>query len=113
MKYWSNGWYIVLTENGTIRAATPFNGNDILEEIDLGSGTMALRVVNYNAIVNTMTNEGSGFSLENDEGLTPEIEIEGDTPQCYIGFSSETGRATCYSNTDNVYVRLYVSPLEL
>ena len=74
---------------------------------------MALRVVNYNAIVNAM-DESSGD--DGDGGLlVPHAETSEATRECYIGFSLERGRegrVGCYDSTDYINVRLHIIPHE-
>lgn len=113
VKYSNKNWFIVITAEDAIRAAVPSSGSDVLEEVGLIDGSIALRVVNYSGIVSETTNDGSGSSLESEDLdlLTPEIITDANEPECYIGFSTETGRAHCYDNVDNVNVRLYVLPV--
>lgn len=113
VKYASKNWFIVITAEDTIRATVPSGGSDVLEEVSLADdGSIALRVVNYSDIVSAATNDGSGSLASDDSNLLmPEIVSDASETQCYIGFSSETGRAHCYDNVDNVNVRLHVIPV--
>ena len=98
VKFFDKSWFIVVTQDGKIRGDRPSgNGEDVLEEVVIDSSAVALRVVNYSAIVNT--SEGSGLA----SGEEPPIE-------CYIGFSGENGRAKCYDDINNANVRLTIIP---
>ena len=112
VKFANMGWYIVLTEDETIRAQVPFNGNEVLEQVSFPGNVIALRVVNYDSIVGSME-EGSGSS--HDSGLLmphSESAAAGTRPECYIGFTHDTRRAKCYDNTNNLNVRLQLVPHE-
>lgn len=113
VKYSNKNWFIVITAEDAIRATVPSSGSEVLEEVGLIDGSIVLRVVNYSDIVSAMKNDGSGSSLESEDSdlLTPEVITEPNEPQCYIGFSTETGRAQCYDNVDNINVRLHVLPV--
>ena len=120
VKYASSSWFLVVTPEGRIRAQVPEGGNEILEEVHLSLGVIALRFVNYARII--AADEGSGseqvatedsgplmpHSATGEELATPETSRE----ECYIGFSAETGRAQCYSNINDVNVRLHIIPHE-
>ena len=116
VKYADRSWYIVLSPDGSIRGDVPSNGNEILEEMFLSDGYMALRVVNYNEIMNPSTEEGSGLSQVIDNGglLMPDSLMDQPEVQreCYIGFSFENGRAMCFDNIDNANVRLQIIPVD-
>lgn len=114
VKFASRGWFIVLTEDETIRAQIPFDGNEILEEVALPGNAMALRVVNYDSIISSME-DGSGSSSHDNSGpLMPQSDSDAaeSSRECYIGFSHGTGRAKCYDNTNNINVRLQLIPHE-
>ena len=95
----------------------PDGENEILEEVHLPDGSIALRFVNYERILSSLE-EGSG-SVEDDGGLlTPHTETgeeatsTGPRRECYLGFSERTGRAQCYSDTSSVNVRMHFIPHE-
>lgn len=113
VKYSDRSWFIVITAEDKIRAAAPSSGNEILEELNVADGIIALRVVNYSDIVNAMPNHGSGSSLESDDSnlLLPDIDMNSSDRECYIGFSSENGRAQCYDNPNNINVRMNIIPV--
>lgn len=114
VKYADRSWYIVMSDDGSIRGDVPSNGNEVLEEITLPDGYMVLRVVNYSDLMNPPMEEGSGLSPVTDDGglLMPETISDSAEVQreCYIGFAFESGRSMCYDNTDSVNVRLQIIP---
>ena len=119
VKYASNSWYLVVTPEGRIRAQVPDGRNEILEEVHLPNGFIALRFVNYEEIVSSQ--EGSGSQSDDAGLLLPHTETGEETAsterrECYLGFSDQPGRsygrAQCYSDTSSVHVRMNVIPHE-
>ena len=110
------GKFLVVTPEGRVRAQVPEDGNEILEEIHLPDRFMALRFVNYRRIVGG-ADEGSGSegALEDGGLLVPHSATGGEEAsqqECFIGFSTETGRAQCFPDTSSVNVRLHIIPNE-
>ena len=116
VKYASNSWYLVVTEEGKIRAQVPEDGNEILEEIYLPDGYMTLRFANYERIVSSQEGSGAPSGTSDDSGLlmphTETGEEAAERRECYLGFAPRTGRARCYSDASSVDVRLHIIPHE-
>lgn len=109
VKYANTGRYLVVTPEGRIRAQVPVGANEVMEQILLPDGCYVFRFVNYHRIVNPPTEEereGSGSTVLMPGSAEPE-EI------CYLGFSTRTKRAECYSDINNPNVRLHVTDPEI
>ena len=93
---------MTVTEDRTVRAQIP-EGNDVFEEIvlDSASKTIALRLV-------TTPEEGSGSSSSLLSESESESDLSSPEPECYLGFSTDNGRAQCYEDSNNINVRLYI-----
>lgn len=88
IKYEEQGWFLIMREDGKIRGGVPSNGNEVFEVMYLDSGmAVALKAPDVTGP------SGSG-----------DVDISG-SQDCYVAFSTDDGRPSCYDSTEYIEVR--------
>lgn len=127
-KHSDKGWYLTLLENGKFRGSVPSGGNERFEMVSLDSA-IALKanrkiapsndstnthVDHTNMTINGTNNSTNSSGSESGSGYGSSMGFHNGTEalnntqfqDCYLGFSIDTGRASCYNSTSYSEVRL-------
>jgi hypothetical protein len=136
VRYSDRNWYLTINSRGKFRGDIPMNGNEVFEvEPVSNGGYFALRAVYPQNMTHQMSNtmqngskesenstaSGSGVGSGAEYESRPEngnvtmthhqegsdtSNIAAPQPKCYLGFSSDDARPSCYDSSNYVEVHL-------